>query len=124
MQHEMLSLKLNKNRKPGLSRALFVDAFAANSYSMISTQNVPCDEIACSFYTRRRLAMRILFKNGWIVDGTGGAPYQGDVLTEDDRIVSVGGSISADADKILDITDCQICPGICATKTRRLLMLP
>lgn len=55
--------------------------------------------------------MKILFKNGWIVDGTGEKPYQGDVLTEDDRIVSVGGSISADADKVLDITDCQICPG-------------
>ncbi len=30
---------------------------------------------------------------------------------EDDRIVTVGGNISADVDKVLDITDCQICPG-------------
>ena len=54
--------------------------------------------------------MKILYKNGWIVDGTGAAPYKGDVLTEDDRIVSVGGCASAEADKVLDITDCQICP--------------
>ncbi len=55
--------------------------------------------------------MTILFKNGWIVDGTGEKPYKGDVLIEDDRIVSVGNSVSTNADKVLDITECQICPG-------------
>jgi N-acyl-D-amino-acid deacylase len=57
--------------------------------------------------------MKVLYKNGWIVDGTGKKPYQGDVLTDGDKIVSVGGSAAeAEADKVLDITGCQICPGL------------
>ena len=39
--------------------------------------------------------MRVLFKNGSIYDGSGEAPFVGDVLIEDDTILEVGGSIEA-----------------------------
>ena len=56
--------------------------------------------------------MKTLFKNGTVVDGTGGKPYMGDVLIEDDRILEVGAKIDAEADRVVDITGCQICPGL------------
>ena len=55
--------------------------------------------------------MRTLFKNGEIYDGTGGKPYIGDVLIEDDVIVQVGESITAEADRVVDLSGLQICPG-------------
>ena len=55
--------------------------------------------------------MKTLFQNGTIIDGTGGKPYVGDILIEDDRILEVGGRISADADKAVDLNGLQICPG-------------
>ena len=56
--------------------------------------------------------MKTLFKNGTILDGTGAAPVKGDVLIEDDRIVAVGGTIDEGADKVVDITGMEICPGL------------
>ena len=55
--------------------------------------------------------MKTLFKNGTIYDGTGAKPYVGDVLIEDDRILAVGGSIAQEADRQIDLTGRQICPG-------------
>ena len=56
--------------------------------------------------------MRILFKNGTIIDGTGEKPWVGDVLIEDDRIAEVDKNITAEADKVVDLTGLQICPGL------------
>ena len=56
--------------------------------------------------------MRILFKNGMIYDGSGEAPFVGDVLIEDDRILKIGSGIDDPADEILDISGKQICPGL------------
>ena len=56
--------------------------------------------------------MRTLFRNGSIYDGSGDPPIRGDVLIEDDRILAVGGSIEAEADKVVDLTGLQICPGL------------
>ncbi|MBQ9661882.1 MAG: amidohydrolase family protein [Oscillospiraceae bacterium] len=56
--------------------------------------------------------MTTLFKNGTIVDGSGEAPYVGDLLIEDDRIVEVGGTITAEADKVVNLTGYQLCPGL------------
>ncbi|MBQ1407608.1 MAG: amidohydrolase family protein [Eubacterium sp.] len=55
--------------------------------------------------------MKTLFKNGIIYDGSGGEPFKGDVLIEDDRIVSVVEAIDEPADKVVDLTGLQICPG-------------
>ena len=56
--------------------------------------------------------MKTLFKNGTIVDGTGGAPHKGDVLIEGDRILSAGGKIEEAADVTVDLTGKMICPGL------------
>ncbi|MBQ9593872.1 MAG: amidohydrolase family protein [Lachnospiraceae bacterium] len=56
--------------------------------------------------------MKTLFKNGEIYDGTGGEPYIGDLLIEDDVIVKVGGEITDEADRMVDLTGYQICPGL------------
>ena len=56
--------------------------------------------------------MRTLFRNGTIYDGTGAKPTVGDVLIEDDRIAAVGGSIGEKADRIVDLSGLQICPGL------------
>ena len=56
--------------------------------------------------------MKTLFKNGTIIDGSGEKPYVGDVLIEDDRILEVGEKITAEADRTVDLTGCQICPGL------------
>ena len=56
--------------------------------------------------------MKTLFKNGTILDGSGEAPVKGDVLIEDDRILAVGGTIDEGADKVVDITGMEICPGL------------
>ena len=56
--------------------------------------------------------MKTLFKNGMIVDGSGAKPAVGDVLIEDDRILAVGGTIRDTADRVVDITGCEICPGL------------
>ncbi|MBQ1826678.1 MAG: hypothetical protein II126_01785, partial [Erysipelotrichaceae bacterium] len=56
--------------------------------------------------------MKTLYKNGMIIDGTGNAPYRGDVMIENDRIIAVGTEISQEADKVVDITGFQICPGL------------
>ena len=56
--------------------------------------------------------MKTLFRNGSIYDGSGDPPVRGDVLIEDDRILAVGGSIEAEADKVVDLTGLQICPGL------------
>lgn len=56
--------------------------------------------------------MKTLFKGGLIYDGTGARPYTGDVLIEDNRIIEVGKDIEQKADKTVDISGCQICPGL------------
>lgn len=56
--------------------------------------------------------MKTLFTNAVIYDGTGNKPVKGYVLTEDDRIISVGeGSFSAEADTIVDLEGKSIAPG-------------
>ena len=56
--------------------------------------------------------MKTIFKNGGIVDGSGAAPFVGDVLIEDDRILAVGGRIETEADRVVDLSGKQICPGL------------
>ena len=55
--------------------------------------------------------MKQIIKNAKIYDGTGDAPFMGDVLLENDRIVKVGPGISETADKIYDLGGKSISPG-------------
>ncbi len=56
--------------------------------------------------------MKTLLKNGTIYDGTGAAPYVGDLLLEDDTILEVAKQISAPADRVIDVQGRQVCPGL------------
>ena len=56
--------------------------------------------------------MKTLFQNGLIYDGTGTAPFTGDVLIENDRILQVAAKITDPADTVIDLTGLQICPGL------------
>lgn len=55
--------------------------------------------------------MKQLLKNAKIYDGTGAAPFTGDVLIRDDRIVKVGGQISEEADRVYDLEGRSLAPG-------------
>ena len=56
--------------------------------------------------------MKTLFKNGMLYDGGLSAPVKGNLLIEDDRIVSVGGTIDAPADEVIDAEGMIVCPGL------------
>ena len=55
--------------------------------------------------------MRQLIKNGKIYDGTGGEPFTGDLLIEDDRIVRIAESIDEPADSVTDLNGLSVAPG-------------
>ena len=56
--------------------------------------------------------MKTLLKHGMICDGTGSAPYVGDVLFEGDTILEVGKQLTAKADRVLELQGLQVCPGL------------
>ncbi|MEH6791588.1 N-acyl-D-amino-acid deacylase family protein [Parasphingorhabdus sp.] len=53
----------------------------------------------------------ILIDNGMIVDGSGAAPYVGDVAIRDDRIVAVAPEISGAAKRVIDARGLAVAPG-------------
>ena len=53
----------------------------------------------------------LLIKNGTIVDGTGDAPYRGDVAIRDGKIVAVGEVVEAKADETIDAEGKLVTPG-------------
>ena len=55
--------------------------------------------------------MKTLFKGGTIYDGSGGRPFKGDVLIEGEHILRVSENIEVEADKVVDVSGKQICPG-------------
>ncbi len=55
--------------------------------------------------------MKQLIKNAKIYDGTGGAPFAGNVLIEDDRIAKLGENITDPADKVYDLGGKSLAPG-------------
>jgi len=52
----------------------------------------------------------LVVKNGLIVDGTGSAPFRGDVAIKNGVIVEIG-NISGDANSTIDATDLTVTPG-------------
>ena len=53
----------------------------------------------------------VIVRDGTIYDGSGGAPYVGDVAIAGDRIVRVGGDIAATAATEIDATGLAVAPG-------------
>ena len=55
--------------------------------------------------------MRTLLKNAKIYDGSGAAPFIGDVLIEEDRIGRLGTALDAEADRVINLTGKSLAPG-------------
>ena len=55
--------------------------------------------------------MRILLKKGRIYDGTGADAFVGDILVEDERIVTVGDDLREEADQVIDLTGLSVSSG-------------
>ena len=53
----------------------------------------------------------LVIKGGTVVDGTGAAPFVGDVAITDGKIVAVGASIAGDAREVIDATGLVVTPG-------------
>jgi N-acyl-D-aspartate/D-glutamate deacylase len=54
----------------------------------------------------------VLLQDGTIIDGSGGAPFKGNVIIRDGRITAVGDVISIGAvGRTVDCTGLVICPG-------------
>lgn len=58
--------------------------------------------------------MKILIKDGLIVDGSSGKPFTGDILIKDDRIVKIG-NIEEKVDKVIEARGRVISPGFIDT---------
>ena len=55
--------------------------------------------------------MDILLKNGKIYDGTGAAPFLGDILVRGDRIEKVGAKLSCDGAQVMDLRGLSVSSG-------------
>ncbi len=53
----------------------------------------------------------LVIENGTIVDGTGSAPFVGDVAISEGRIVQVGGTVTGEATETIDATGLFVTPG-------------
>ncbi|MBA3730392.1 MAG: D-aminoacylase [Sphingomonas sp.] len=53
----------------------------------------------------------VVIRNGTIVDGSGGAPYLGDVAIKGERIVAVGPRLAGGAARTIDATGLTVTPG-------------
>lgn len=55
--------------------------------------------------------MKILFKGGYVIDGSGAPGFKGDVLVDGERIAAVGVNLDVQADKTVDCTGLTVAPG-------------
>lgn len=55
--------------------------------------------------------MKILFKGGYVIDGSGAPGFKGDVLVDGERIAAVGTNLDVQADKTVDCTGLTVAPG-------------
>ncbi len=62
-------------------------------------------------FAEDRIDVDFLLQGGTIIDGSGGAPYEGDVAVRGDRIVAVGNVKVRRAGKTIDCQGLVICPG-------------
>lgn len=59
---------------------------------------------------------RFLIRNGQIVDGTGAAPFAGDLRIGDGRITEIGQDLTAEVDeRVIDASGCYVTPGFIET---------
>ena len=63
----------------------------------------------------RKIAIRILIKNGTIVNANG--RERKDILTDGDRIIAIGGNLDAAGAEVIDAAGCYVMPGFIDTHT-------
>lgn len=59
--------------------------------------------------------MKLLIKNGLVIDGTGKKGYKGDILVENDRIAAIREVILQETDEIIDAKGMAVAPGFIDT---------
>lgn len=67
--------------------------------------------------------MKILIKNGLIVDGLLNKPFKSELLVEDDKIVKIAEKINDKADEVIDAKGRVVCPGFVDTHSHSDLMM-
>ena len=67
--------------------------------------------------------MKILIKNGLIVDGLLNKPFKSELLIEDDKIVKIADCIDDKADKVIDAKGRVVCPGFVDTHSHSDLVM-
>jgi len=65
----------------------------------------------------------LILKGGWVIDGTGGPPFRGDVALLDTMIAEVGRLDGAGAARVLDVTGRYVVPGFIDAHVHGDLML-
>ncbi len=65
----------------------------------------------CSFVAGAQERYDLVLRNGLIVDGSGGAPYRGDVAIRGDQIARIAPAITAPATQTIDVAGQVIAPG-------------
>jgi N-acyl-D-amino-acid deacylase len=68
--------------------------------------------------------LRVLIRNGQVVDGSEAPRYRADVAVEGDRIVEIGGLEGARAEAIVDAAGCVVTPGFVDMHSHTDLTLP
>lgn len=53
----------------------------------------------------------LLIKNGYIVDGSGTAPYYADVAISGNKIAAIGENLTGDCERVIDAEGMIVCPG-------------
>lgn len=67
--------------------------------------------------------MKILIKQGLVVDGNNTEPFIGDVLINDDKISKISTEITEGVDRIIDARGRVVCPGFIDTHSHSDLMI-
>lgn len=68
--------------------------------------------------------MRILIKNGSIIDGSGAEAFKADILIVDDTIAEVAENINTEADKVIDAAGKTVVPGFIDVHSHADVSLP
>lgn len=69
------------------------------------------DAIAHPTCDKENETMKQLLKNAKIYDGTGAAPFMGDVLICDERIEKIGAGLQDETDRVIDLQGLSLAPG-------------
>lgn len=91
--------------------ALVAGAVIANGCSTAPRPDAPTAAVTAPITAAVLPKYDVIIRGGTIYDGSGGAPYVGDVAINGDRIAAVGPSIAANASREVDARGLAVAPG-------------